>query len=238
MNDSARQHSTPVAPTARAGGLSTSQEARAAYRRATVILMALVPCTAATSRRIVADAARSAGVGPDEVAAAVLAMRVGEPVAPAVDEALRRVLADARTLPTPATSSWLPPRPDVLRRHVNHLRAARRRAVAAPDDTGVRGELEDAAYTLCILMEQRSAHAARTRRRTSLPTAALNRPQDDATVLCLDRHGPHPEAAAPTPEPTPGPGAPPGGFIGFLLLRSGRFVVGPGGRRTYGGART
>ncbi|WP_328965467.1 DUF5133 domain-containing protein [Streptomyces virginiae] len=160
MNNSARQHSTPVAPTARAGGLSTSQEARAAYGRATVILMALVPCTAATSRRIVADAARSAGAGPDEVAAAVLAMRVGEPVAPAVDEALRRVLADARTLPTPATSSWLPPRPDVLRRHVNHLRAARRRAVAAPDDTGVRGELEDAAYTLCILMEQRSAHAA------------------------------------------------------------------------------
>ncbi|MGW6982576.1 PP2C family protein-serine/threonine phosphatase [Streptomyces sp. NPDC054932] len=31
-------------------------------------------------------------------------------------------------------------------------------------------------------------------------------PRDDATVLCLDWYGPHPEAAARTPEPTPGPG--------------------------------
>ncbi|MGW6613261.1 DUF5133 domain-containing protein [Streptomyces erythrochromogenes] len=140
--------------------------------------MALVPCTAARSRRIVPDAARSAGAGPDEVAAAVLAMRVGEPMAPAVDEAPRRVLVDARPLPTPATASWMPPRPDVLRRHVTRLRAARRRAVEAPDDAGVRGALENAAYTLCILMEQRSTHGALLAAEALIAVYRLDAPAD------------------------------------------------------------
>ncbi|MFG2715503.1 DUF5133 domain-containing protein [Streptomyces goshikiensis] len=46
------------------------------------------------------------------------------------------------------------------RRHVNHLCAARRRALAAPDDVGVRGELEEAAYALCVVMGQRSVYGA------------------------------------------------------------------------------
>ncbi|KPI20543.1 hypothetical protein OV450_0009 [Actinobacteria bacterium OV450] len=128
--------------------------------RATGILMALVPCTVATARRILADAAASAGVELHEVVAGVHAMRTGEPVTAAVDEALHRAVDRARTPPVAASASWLSPQPDVLRRHVNHVRAARRRALAAPDDAGVRSELEDAAYTLCVLMGQRSAHGA------------------------------------------------------------------------------
>ncbi|WP_107050629.1 DUF5133 domain-containing protein [Streptomyces sp. NRRL F-2580] len=41
-----------------------------------------------------------------------------------------------------------------------HLRATRRGTPAAPDDAGVRGELEEAAYALCVVMGQRSAHGA------------------------------------------------------------------------------
>ncbi|MFD3466631.1 DUF5133 domain-containing protein [Streptomyces sp. NPDC058682] len=199
MNDLPGQHNTPVTPTARADGLSPSQQAHATFGRAIVILMALVPCTAATSRRIVADAARSAGARPDEVAAAVIAMRVGEPVAPVLDEALRRVLADARTLPIPANASWLPPQPDVLRRHVTHLRAARRRAVAAPDDAGVRSELENAAYNLCILMEQRSAHGALLAAEELIAVNRLNAPADRPPQLSGQRRGVPPAALTISP---------------------------------------
>ncbi|KOU09951.1 hypothetical protein ADK49_33710 [Streptomyces sp. WM6349] len=47
-----------------------------------------------------------------------------------------------------------------MRGHLNHLRALRRRTLAAPEDPALRAALEDAAYTLCVLMGQRNAHSA------------------------------------------------------------------------------
>lgn len=122
--------------------------------------MALVPCTAAKARRILAEVAMDSGTDVRESAEAVLAAQAGQPLAPAVEDALREVLARARTLPGPPAASWSPPEPEVLRRHVNQLRAVRRRALADPGDLSVRGELEEAAYTLCVVMGQRSAHGA------------------------------------------------------------------------------
>ncbi|MFK0238612.1 DUF5133 domain-containing protein [Streptomyces vinaceus] len=42
---------------------------------------------------------------------------------------------------------------------MNHLRAARRRTLAAPDDPAQRAELENCLYTLCVLTGCRSAPA-------------------------------------------------------------------------------
>ncbi|MER5727274.1 DUF5133 domain-containing protein [Streptomyces sp. NPDC002138] len=153
-SESASESARPV------DGPRGAQETRAALARATGVLMALVPCTTAKARRILTDAAQSAGAAAHQMAEAVFALRTGDPVYPAVDEALRRAIAHAQTPPAPVAGSWLPPKPEALRRHVNHLRSARRRALAAPDDVGVRSELEDAAYTLCVLMGQRSTHGA------------------------------------------------------------------------------
>ncbi|MFF8261434.1 DUF5133 domain-containing protein [Streptomyces virginiae] len=131
-----------------------------AVARAVGVLMALVPCTAGEARRILAEVAKAAGIGSRETAEAVLASRNGGPVPAAVEDVLRRSLARARGLPGAPPGSWSPPHADDLRRHVNHLRAARRRALAAPDDAGIRGELEEAVYALCVVMGQRSAHSA------------------------------------------------------------------------------
>ncbi|MCJ0869741.1 DUF5133 domain-containing protein [Streptomyces sp. AP-93] len=156
MDHPAQQPRTPAAP----AEPPRPQEVRATAARAVGVLMALVPCTAAKARRILAEVVMVTGTEVREAAEAVLAVRTGEPVAPAVESVLRHVLAQARTLPDPPAGSWSPPEPDLLRRHVNHLRAARRRALAAPGDASVRSELEEAAYTLCVLMGQRSAHGA------------------------------------------------------------------------------
>lgn len=156
MDHPAQQLRTSSAP----AGPPEGHEARAIASRATGVLMALVPCTAAKARRILAEVAIGAGTDVREAAEAVLAARTGEPAAPVVEDVLHSTLARARTLPAPPPGPWSPPHPDTLRGHVNHLRAARRRAMAAPDDASVRSELEEAAYTLCVVMGQRSAHSA------------------------------------------------------------------------------
>lgn len=156
MDHPAQQPRTPAAPVAPL----RPTEVRATAARAAGALMALVPCTAGKARRLLTEVAMDMGTDLREAAEAVLAARAGEPVAPAVEGVLRDVLARARTLPGPPAGTWSPPDPDTLRRHVNQLCAARRRALEAPGDAGVRSELEEAAYTLCVVMGQRSAHGA------------------------------------------------------------------------------
>ncbi|MFF3212931.1 DUF5133 domain-containing protein [Streptomyces sp. NPDC002886] len=156
MDHPAQQLRTPAAPTAP----PRPQEVRSTLARAAGVLMALVPCTAAKARRILAEVAMDSGTAAGEAAEAVLAAQAGEPLSPAVEDALRHVLARARTLPGPPAGSWSPPEPEVLRRHVNRLRAVRRRVLADPGDASVRSELEEAAYTLCVVMGRRSAHGA------------------------------------------------------------------------------
>lgn len=137
--------------------------ARAELGRATGILMALVPCTAETARRILNDAARAVGATPLRMAAAVVTTRARPGEAdPVLERALHTGIAHARTRSSARTPALvgLVPSPVVLRRHLNHLRAVRRRVLAAPEDPALRAELEDAAYTLCVLMGRRSAHGA------------------------------------------------------------------------------
>ncbi|MFD6227652.1 DUF5133 domain-containing protein [Streptomyces sp. NPDC060232] len=137
--------------------------ALAALAGATGMVMALVPCTAESARRVLGDAARAAGVTLQLMARTVIATRAcpGD-VDPDCERALRAEIGHARCpqSPSPPTPGTLLPSPDVLRRHLNHLRAMRRRTLAAPHDPALRAALEDAAYTLCVLMGQRGAHSA------------------------------------------------------------------------------
>ncbi|MFJ7777523.1 DUF5133 domain-containing protein [Streptomyces yangpuensis] len=138
-------------------------EDRAVLATATGIVMALVPCTAESARRVLGDAARAAGVTLGLMAHTVVETRTRPAeVEPDCERALRTAIGHARTpqpLSPPAEGTVLPA-PDVLRRHLDLLRAVRRRTLAAPDDPALRAALEDAAYTLCVLMGQRHAHGA------------------------------------------------------------------------------
>lgn len=136
--------------------------ARAALSRATGILMALIPCTADTARRILARAARGAHVTDSDMATAATALRSGQPVRPAAERALRQAIDQAQSPPSPAPEGTVRTLPStfVLRQHLSHLRATRRRALLSPEDPDARAALDDAAYTLCVLTGQRAAYAA------------------------------------------------------------------------------
>lgn len=157
----------PHRPTAPATPKTTPTAAQAAATpaaigRATGILMALVPCTADTARRIFTHTARAVGASPRVMAEAVAALHTDDHVPPGIEQALRLAIDHAQAPPValPQTAARLLPNPYALRQHLNHLRASRRRTLAAPDDPAARNQLDDAAYTLCVLMGQRSTHAA------------------------------------------------------------------------------
>ncbi|MFC9585287.1 DUF5133 domain-containing protein [Streptomyces yangpuensis] len=138
-------------------------EDRAVFATATGMVMALVPCTAESARRVLADAARAAGVTLRLMARTVVATRARTAeVDPDCEGALRTAIGHARAPhpPPPPAAGTVLPAPDVLRRHLDLLRAVRRRTLAAPDDPALRAALEDAAYTLCVLMGQRHTHGA------------------------------------------------------------------------------
>ncbi|MFG2989635.1 DUF5133 domain-containing protein [Streptomyces sp. NPDC048257] len=153
---------SPAATPAPTGTGADPMAAQAAVGRATGVLMALVPCTADTARRIIVDTAQAAATTPQTMADAVVAMFTDRYVVPSLERALHTAIARAQTPPAPVagTSPRLLPNTFALRRHLNHLRAARRRALSSPDDPGARRDLDDAAYTLCVLMGQRGTHAA------------------------------------------------------------------------------
>ncbi|MFE0577456.1 DUF5133 domain-containing protein [Streptomyces sp. NPDC058874] len=136
---------------------------RAALAAATGTVMALVPCTGERARRVLGNAAQAAGVTLPAMARTVLATRTGPGDAdPDCERALHAEIGHARSPhpPGPPASGTLLPAPHVLRRHLNHLRAVRRRTLAAPEDPALRAAMEDAAYTLCVLMGQRNTHSA------------------------------------------------------------------------------
>ncbi|MFE2880035.1 DUF5133 domain-containing protein [Streptomyces roseus] len=134
--------------------------------RAVTVLMAVVPCGADTARRILADAARAAGAGLRETAEAALALGGGGKPPSALGRALADAMDEARSATEPAEQPYtrLLPDPGTIRDLLKRHRALRRRALAPPEgtaeDTAVRDELDDATYTLCVLMGRRNAHTA------------------------------------------------------------------------------
>ncbi|MFD7834188.1 DUF5133 domain-containing protein [Streptomyces sp. NPDC059761] len=142
--------------------MSETPPQHATAEQAATVLMAVVPCGADTARQILADTAWAAGAGLRETAEAVLLLGAGgKPPAP-FGRALADAMDEARSTTEPVTRPYtrLLPDPQTIGELLKRHRALRRRALAAPHDPAVRDELDDATYTLCILMGQRNAYTA------------------------------------------------------------------------------
>ncbi|MCY0932250.1 DUF5133 domain-containing protein [Streptomyces sp. H27-H1] len=153
---------TPLPPST---GAPEPNAIHAAVGRATGILMALVPCSADSARQILAGVAQSTGARVEDVADAALALHTDCDLPGSLTQALRRSIdatLTARPLRTSdsARGRGVRPEPRLLREHLSHFRAMRRRTFAALDDACLRSELENASYTLCVLMGERSTHLA------------------------------------------------------------------------------
>ncbi|MEV7723637.1 DUF5133 domain-containing protein [Streptomyces sp. NPDC101733] len=126
--------------------------------------MASTPCTARDARLILAAAADLARVTDVDVAVAMATAPGGVPAPRRVARALRRAVEAARTPSAPAAPTaprigLLPSRArteEVLSR----LRACRARLANAPDDADALRAMDDAAYTLCVLMGRPRTHEA------------------------------------------------------------------------------
>ncbi|MCX4693291.1 DUF5133 domain-containing protein [Streptomyces sp. NBC_01408] len=122
-------------------------------------LMALTPCTAPAARQILAATAGTAGVTERQAAAALVGHSRGAPLPRRIERALGLAIRAARTPATEQTCALLPSlsrASDALGR----FRTSRARLHAAPADPEARRALDDAAYTLCVLMGRRTAHEA------------------------------------------------------------------------------
>ncbi|MFE2548045.1 DUF5133 domain-containing protein [Streptomyces sp. NPDC059355] len=142
--------------------MSETPPPRAIAEQAVTVLMAVVPCGADTARQILGDAARAAGAALHEMAGAVLVLGGGGKPAAPLGRALADAMDEARCAAEPVAQPYtrLLPDPRAIGELLKRHRGLRRRALATPDDPAVRDELDDATYTLCILMGRRNAHTA------------------------------------------------------------------------------
>ncbi|MFF1556098.1 DUF5133 domain-containing protein [Streptomyces sp. NPDC058279] len=156
--DSVRPQPTPAARPA----VARTVEAPA-VGRALGVLMASVPCDSRTARRILTDAATTAGSTVEEAAGGATAALHGDGPRPpaAIESAVRAAIDRSLSVDRPTSSSLLP-NPHVLRRHLARFRDLRRRTFTAPDDPALRAGYDDAAYTLCVLLGRRHVHHALT----------------------------------------------------------------------------
>lgn len=125
-------------------------------------LMAMTPCSAREAHRILAVAADLARTTPDAVAAAMVAARRGGTPLPAhLERAVRRAMEAARE-PVPSNSrpSGLRPARARAEEALVTLRACQARLADSPDDAEALRAMDDAAYTLCVLMDRPTVHTA------------------------------------------------------------------------------
>ncbi|GHB56222.1 hypothetical protein GCM10010347_27850 [Streptomyces cirratus] len=147
-------------PAASGPAVGAAAAARARAEVATGILMALVPCSAETARRLLTAAAEEAGTTAEEGAAAAVALLSGPDEPTAVQQALRTAMRRARSGPQQEAGARLLPGADVLREQVARFRALRREVLKSPGDAALRRGLDDAVYTLCVMMGRRTPHDA------------------------------------------------------------------------------
>ncbi|MDJ0385607.1 DUF5133 domain-containing protein [Streptomyces sp. G-G2] len=137
--------------------------ARSDTARAVGVVMSLVPCGTETARHVLARTARATEGDAHRAAEAVLALIRGRDPHDPVQQALRTAIVAARTMPGPGPgpgAQRIRPGLDVLRAHLARFRELRRLALTTPSDPAVQARLDDAAYTLCVLVGNRTPHAA------------------------------------------------------------------------------
>lgn len=133
-------------------------EPRAAWAVGTV--MAVTPCSARDARRVLGAAAKAAGITSAEVAAAMAAQSRGIAMPARVERALHRAVATARTVSPRAAYIGLMPSHARTAEVLAEFRGCRSRLTAAPSDMRARQALDDAAYTLCVLLGRTGVHDA------------------------------------------------------------------------------
>ncbi|MFF3861313.1 DUF5133 domain-containing protein [Streptomyces sp. NPDC002209] len=123
--------------------------------------MAATPCTARDARRILEVAADLAHTTPDALATAMVAGTRGTPVPVHVERALHRAM-DAGRIPVPSVrrGSVLTPARARAEEVLTRLRGCQARLAAAPDDPAALRAMDDAGYTLCVLMGRATVHEA------------------------------------------------------------------------------
>ncbi|MFF5449427.1 DUF5133 domain-containing protein [Streptomyces sp. NPDC012888] len=128
------------------------------------MLMAATPCSARQAQRILAVAAAKAGVPVPEAAAALVARTEEVPLPARLERALRRAVRAARTPAEQDTVRPFPPGlvPNRARTEevLARFRVCRKRLQGAPGDLEARRAMEDATYTLCVLMGRPTATEA------------------------------------------------------------------------------
>ncbi|MEU9233999.1 DUF5133 domain-containing protein [Streptomyces subrutilus] len=125
-------------------------------------LMATVPGSAHLAEQVLSAAATRASLSVTEVAKAMVAGSRGTPLPADVLRALDDSVQAARrpnTAPRRSGSYLMPTREDAGRALARFF-DARVRLCAAPDDEEARRAVDDAVYTLCVLMAQPTPFAA------------------------------------------------------------------------------
>ncbi|MFE3789393.1 DUF5133 domain-containing protein [Streptomyces goshikiensis] len=125
--------------------------------------MATVPCSARDAGRLLAATAARVEISLAELAAAMAAESRGTPPPALIGRALSQAVQAARTSPDARSGRAVPglmPSTEDAEHALGRFFDARLRLVATPADEPARRALEDAIYTLCVLMAEPSAHAA------------------------------------------------------------------------------
>ncbi|MET9609292.1 DUF5133 domain-containing protein [Streptomyces sp. NPDC006512] len=125
------------------------------------MLMAMTPCSARDAHLILAAAADLARTTPEALASALAAGARGTPVPRRVERAVRRAVQAARAPAPPGQRPRaLTPARTRTEEALTRLRACQARLAATPGDPAALREMDDAAYTLCVLMGRPTAHDA------------------------------------------------------------------------------
>lgn len=135
--------------------------ARPTTASAVGMLMATTPCSVRDAEQILAAAADLADVNVLDLAAAMTAGPGVGPVPVRLERALRQAVRAARTptrTGTPPTG--IQPNRERAEEVLSRLRGCQARLLATPADPGALRAMDDAAYTLCVLMGRPTAHGA------------------------------------------------------------------------------
>ncbi|MGW1765668.1 DUF5133 domain-containing protein [Streptomyces sp. NPDC002073] len=123
--------------------------------------MAATPCTARDARRILEAAAGLAGTTPEALAAAMVARTPGTPVPASVKRAVHRAMQAGRTTVAGGErGNVLTPSLSRTEEVLTRLRCCRARLAAAPEDPAAVRAMDDAGYTLCVLLGRATVYEA------------------------------------------------------------------------------
>ncbi|MET9568702.1 DUF5133 domain-containing protein [Streptomyces virginiae] len=125
------------------------------------MLMATLPGPAYSAEQVLSAVAARTGLPVTEVARAMVAESRGTPLPVGLEQALNHAVQAARGSIAPrGPGTYLTPNRADAERALSRFFDARLRLRAAPSDPEARRAVDDAIYTLCVLMAQPSPYAA------------------------------------------------------------------------------